>query len=147
MPVTIPSGRRRPPVAPAVSTTGSTGSTHGETAVAAPASKANRASSAIHRTVSYLPGFVSPLGQRARTRQLRELVACMHRLDAELLAEQQRALADLQHQLVAPREVLDHVHELLEEGRGSFGGDDEPDPLRCAGLFGRAPRTLDFLVV
>src|SRR4051794_24730551 len=40
-PVTIPSGRRRPPVSPAESTTGSTGRTHGDTAVAAPAANAN----------------------------------------------------------------------------------------------------------
>ena len=43
-PVTTPSGRLRPPVAPADSATGSTGSTHGDSAVAAPATKANRTS-------------------------------------------------------------------------------------------------------
>ena len=41
-PSTIPSGRRRPPVAPALSSAGSTGSTQGLTAVPAPASSANR---------------------------------------------------------------------------------------------------------
>ena len=41
-PSTIPSGRRRPPVAPALSSAGSTGSTHGLSAVPAPARKANR---------------------------------------------------------------------------------------------------------
>ncbi len=46
-PVTTPSGRRRPPVAPAASATGSTGSTHGDTAVAAPATKAKRISTSM----------------------------------------------------------------------------------------------------
>src|SRR4051812_27483164 len=59
MPVTIPSGRRRPPVAPAVSTTGSTGNTHGESAVAAPANSAKSASSTIPSTVSYSAADVS----------------------------------------------------------------------------------------
>src|SRR3954447_1048319 len=49
----MPSGRRRPPVAPADNTTGSTGSTHGETAVAAPATSAKRTSSAMRIQVSY----------------------------------------------------------------------------------------------
>src|SRR5512133_3250578 len=44
----MPSGRERPPVAPAESATGSTGSTQGETAVAAPAIRAK----AIKRTMS-----------------------------------------------------------------------------------------------
>jgi hypothetical protein len=44
-PVTTPSGRRPPPVAPAASATGRTGSTHGDTAVAAPATNANSTSS------------------------------------------------------------------------------------------------------
>src|SRR4051812_32174222 len=41
-PVTIPSGRRRPPVAPALSSAGSTGNTQGLSAVPAPARKAKR---------------------------------------------------------------------------------------------------------
>src|SRR4051812_3577602 len=49
----MPSGRRRPPVAPADSTTGRTGSTHGDTAVAAPASSAKSASSAMRVEVFY----------------------------------------------------------------------------------------------
>src|SRR3954454_16877290 len=49
----MPSGRRRPPVAPAERAIGSTGSTHGESAVAAPAMKPKRTSSAIGTT---LPG-------------------------------------------------------------------------------------------
>src|SRR3954463_16470686 len=49
----MPSGRRRPPVAPADNTTGRTGSTHGETAVAAPATSAKRTSSAMRIEVSY----------------------------------------------------------------------------------------------
>src|SRR4051812_18153234 len=49
----MPSGRRRPPVAPADRTTGSTGSTHGETAVAAPAISANRTSNAMRIAVFY----------------------------------------------------------------------------------------------
>src|SRR5438046_149845 len=53
MPVTIPSGRRRPPVAPAASTTGRTGSTHGESAVAAPAISAKSASSTMRIAVFY----------------------------------------------------------------------------------------------
>ena len=44
-PITIASGRRRPPVALADSSAGSTGSTHGEIAVPAPATNANRTSS------------------------------------------------------------------------------------------------------
>ena len=40
----MPSGRRRPPVAPAESAIGSTGSTQGETAVAAPATNPKRIS-------------------------------------------------------------------------------------------------------
>ena len=40
-PTATPSGRRRPPVAPAASATGSTGSTQGESAVAIPATSAN----------------------------------------------------------------------------------------------------------
>jgi hypothetical protein len=43
-PVTIPSGRREPPVAPADSAIGSTGSTHGESAVPIPARNANSVS-------------------------------------------------------------------------------------------------------
>ena len=43
-PSTIPSGRRRPPVAPALSSAGSTGSTHGLSAVPAPARKAKTTS-------------------------------------------------------------------------------------------------------
>ena len=46
-PSTIPSGRRRPPVAPAESSAGSTGSTHGLIAVPAPAITANTISSSI----------------------------------------------------------------------------------------------------
>jgi hypothetical protein len=45
-PMTIPSGRRRPPVAPADSSAGRIGSTHGETAVPAPAISANSTRSA-----------------------------------------------------------------------------------------------------
>ena len=45
-PSTIPSGRRRPPVAPAESSAGRIGSTHGESAVPAPAITANSMSSA-----------------------------------------------------------------------------------------------------
>src|SRR6185503_3603753 len=44
-PMTIASGRRRPPVAPADSSAGSTGSTHGEIEVPAPAKNANSTSS------------------------------------------------------------------------------------------------------
>ena len=44
-PITTPSGRRRPPVAPADSSAGSTGSTHGVIAVPAPATNANSRSS------------------------------------------------------------------------------------------------------
>ncbi len=47
-PTTIPSGRRRPPVAPAESAIGSTGSTHGESAVPAPAKKPK----SINRTIA-----------------------------------------------------------------------------------------------
>ena len=46
----MPSGRRRPPVAPAESAIGRTGSTQGETAVAAPATKPKRISRTIART-------------------------------------------------------------------------------------------------
>src|SRR4051812_13068781 len=46
-PMTMPTGRRRPPVAPAASRAGRTGTTQGLTAVAAPATKAKRASSSI----------------------------------------------------------------------------------------------------
>src|SRR3954470_8391764 len=52
-PVTIPSGRLRPPVAPAARTTGNTGSTHGDSAVAAPAINANSTSNAMRSTVFY----------------------------------------------------------------------------------------------
>src|SRR3954453_4122771 len=52
-PVTIPSGRRRPPVVPADRTTGSTGNTHGDTAVAAPAIRAKSASRTIGIEVFY----------------------------------------------------------------------------------------------
>ena len=51
-PATIPSGRRRPPVAPAESAIGSTGSTQGESAVAAPATKPKRISRAIYVNLS-----------------------------------------------------------------------------------------------
>jgi hypothetical protein len=47
-PSTTPSGRRRPPVAPAESTAGSTGSTHGLSAVPAPATNAK----SVSRTIS-----------------------------------------------------------------------------------------------
>src|SRR5687767_10629624 len=43
MPVTTPSGRRRPPDTPAPSTAGRIGRTHGESAVPAPATKAKSA--------------------------------------------------------------------------------------------------------
>ena len=46
-PTTIPSGRRRPPVAPAESAIGNTGSTHGESAVPAPATKPKSISRAM----------------------------------------------------------------------------------------------------
>src|SRR4051795_2590464 len=59
MPVTIPSGRRRPPVVPADRTTGSTGSTHGDTAVAAPAIRAKSASRTIGIEVFYERGLVT----------------------------------------------------------------------------------------
>src|SRR4051795_2265713 len=85
--------------------------------------------------------------ERARAWQLCELVTRMHPLDTELLAQQQRALADLQHQLVATREVLDHVHELLEEGRGSVVTHHQLDPLRRSRLVSCTARALDLLVV
>src|SRR3954453_2485801 len=49
-PSTIPTGRRRPPTAPADSSAGSTGSTHGDTAVAAPATIAKSVSTSIVAT-------------------------------------------------------------------------------------------------
>ena len=49
-PATTPSGRPRPPVAPAERATGSTGSTHGDTAVAAPATSANAIRTIIARS-------------------------------------------------------------------------------------------------
>ena len=60
-PVTIPSGRRRPPVALADSRAGSTGSTHGVIAVPAPARNANR----INRSIPSL--------WRMRARALRRI--------------------------------------------------------------------------
>jgi hypothetical protein len=48
-PRTIPTGRRRPPVAPALSSAGRTGSTHGLSAVPAPATNAKTTRSAIGR--------------------------------------------------------------------------------------------------
>ena len=54
-PSTIPSGRRRPPVAPADSSAGRTGSTHGLTAVPAPATRAKISSRA---TRPDCPGLV-----------------------------------------------------------------------------------------
>ena len=52
-PVTTPSGRRRPPVAPAESATGRTGSTQGDTAVAAPATSANASNTIMTRAGSH----------------------------------------------------------------------------------------------
>ena len=46
-PATIPSGRLRPPEAPAANTTGSTGSTQGDSAVPAPATNPKTISSSI----------------------------------------------------------------------------------------------------
>ena len=57
-PSTIPSGRRRPPVAPALSSAGSTGSTHGLSAVPAPARKAKTTSKVT------LPGLTQRAGLR-----------------------------------------------------------------------------------
>src|SRR5258707_12847806 len=48
----MPSGRRRPPVAPAESTIGSTGSTQGESAVAAPATNPNRIRRAMRSSLA-----------------------------------------------------------------------------------------------
>jgi hypothetical protein len=48
-PRTIPTGRRRPPVAPALSSAGRTGSTQGLSAVPAPATNAKTTSSAISK--------------------------------------------------------------------------------------------------
>ena len=48
-PSTTPSGRRRPPVAPADSSAGSTGSTQGDSAVPAPAAMANSTSRVMGR--------------------------------------------------------------------------------------------------
>ena len=50
----MPAGRARPPLMPAVSTTGSTGSAHGERAVATPASNAKNVSNIISTMQSAL---------------------------------------------------------------------------------------------
>src|ERR1700761_3125551 len=51
-PATTPSGRRRPPVAPAESAIGSTGTTQGDTAVAAPATNPKMISRSIRQKPS-----------------------------------------------------------------------------------------------
>ena len=64
-PSTIPSGRLRPPVAPALSSAGSTGSTQGLRAVPAPARKAKRTSRAMASSgvsqISFLHSSDMPL--------------------------------------------------------------------------------------
>ena len=62
-PRAMPTGRRRPPVAPALSSAGSTGSTHGLSAVPARRRRsAKRMSSAIGSGVSSSPRNVASLG-------------------------------------------------------------------------------------
>jgi hypothetical protein len=61
-PRAMPTGRRRPPVAPALSSAGSTGSTHGLSAVPAPASSAKTTRRAI------------PKESRARAKALRRAI-------------------------------------------------------------------------
>src|SRR3954468_2359455 len=65
-PVTTPSGRRRPPVAPAASATGSTGSTQGDTAVAAPATNANRTRSVTPPRMAPAKPSIAPTRGGAR---------------------------------------------------------------------------------
>src|SRR6476619_1213958 len=85
MPVTIPSGRRRPPVAPAASTTGRTGSTHGDSAVAAPAMSANSASSTMRIAVFYADCGVTDARRALTNAQsaVCALQAAQERLDHE----------------------------------------------------------------
>src|SRR3954453_3394899 len=146
-PVTIPSGRRRPPVAPADRTTGRTGSTHGETAVAAPASSAKSASSAMRVEVFYGDAAVtdgpgplthaqSALGafQEAQERLHHQWIELRARASLELLA---RALRSDAHVIGA---VSDHRLVGVGDGEDARLGRDLGTTQ--AGRVARAVRTL-----
>src|SRR4051812_30843092 len=126
-PSTMPSGRRRPPVAPALSSAGSTGSTQGLSAVPAPATNAKRTSSvmanrfyAMSRDPDHLPtlflyavdrrdlvGHRLPLvlhrkaALRGRAGALRA-PRCGERVVAQLRARPERARQSPGHERGAP---------------------------------------------
>src|SRR4051795_10094549 len=153
MPVTIPTGRRRPPVVPAARTTGSTGSTQGETAVAAPASNAKSASSTMRdqvfyaqRRVTYQSVWLALRRVLARARRLvGALEETQERLDDQRVELRARSVLELgPSTLVADAHAVRAIrdHRLIRVGHGEDARLGRDLTARQPGRVARAVRPL-----